>query len=49
MNITTITPFSIWLFFYSAVLMGIFFGISRGYIPEQKAAQLAPIAVVRRK
>ncbi len=45
MNITAITPFSIWLFFYSAVLMGIIFG----YIPEQKAAQLAPIVVMRRK
>ncbi len=45
MNITAITPFSLWLFFYSAVVMGIFFG----YIPGTKAAQLAPIAVVRRK
>ncbi len=45
MHITAITPFSFWLLFYSAVLMGIIFG----YIPEQKAAQLAPIAVVRRK
>ncbi len=45
MNITAITPFSIWLFLYSAGLIGSFFG----YVPELKAAQLAPIVVVRRK